>query len=612
MKIENAKGIFDMDPESYINIERTNPLLSEQGSMSLPFSIKRTIRNDLLLNFPQKYERKFQYEIKQTVNLRAGILNENATLELLSVNKDTVESVFYLYESSFYNQIKEIKLTQVFEGIERWFQPETVSQEERVGHILDMFETMIFSEPDYSQDFTVFPVAVNCELRPKLDKIFQANAGANSKYWEMINQVYYSVMYNENRLQAKYPYQYTDDDGNEISIPAGYGASPFLRFGYILRKIFEYFGLTIEPTIFETNPSYQKWCVINNTMDAIMPGYFIESQLVPDCTVNDFLEIVRSLCGDFFIDVPAKTAKLVFFNDVLDAEPDMDLTGYLTSGFSKIELSKPKQVRLTVDRSTPLADVATPTFEEFKKKYSEYNPLPHTFDSPQGIYPYYEQNSIWKWSEPKAELLWNSYKTDWLSSMNFDYDSAGELEREEHKFAGGALGASLVKAGSDIIGHIMPVIGSMRNLNSNVIVDGTTITEDTPKCPIMLRIEEFLMDSKASDPAFNRTGLHSNASGFLIPGTVLPPDYPYSSLLLWDEKGLYNTFWKRYDQLLRTSFHSITYHARIPTYILQKFRFDRLKIINGQPLITESLKYRMSDEHMVDVEMKFRTVKVYE
>ncbi|MDR1718442.1 MAG: hypothetical protein LBS20_21605 [Prevotella sp.] len=607
MEIENSKGIFDMDLASSIDIERTNPLLSEQGSMSLPFNIKRTKKNDLLLDFPQKYERKFQYGVRQAVNLRAGILNENATLELLSISEDTVESVFYLYESSFYNRVKEVKLTQVFDGVERWFQPASVPKEDRINFILDMFETMIFSQPDYSEDFTVFPVAMDCTLRPKFESIFNADAGGGCPPQNMINQVYYSAMYQEYRYQPKHSYQYTDDDGNEITIPVGYGASPFLRFGYVLRKIFEYFGLTLEPTIFETNPSYQKWCVVNNTMDAIRPGYFIESQLVPDCTVNDFLEIVRSLCGDFFIDVHAKTAKLVFFNDVLDAEPDMDLTGYLTSGFSKIELSKPKQVRLTVNRSTPLADVATDTFEEFKKKYPEYSPNPHAENPPEGIYPSYDQNAIWKWSEP-VFWLFATYKTDWLSSMNFDYDSAGELEREEHKFAGGALGSSLIRGGNDIIGHIMPVIGSMRNLNSHIVIDGVNMTEDTTECPIMLRIEEFLLDKKAADPAPNRTGVHSN----LFPGTVYPPDYPYSSLLLWDEKGLFNTFWKRYDELLRTSFHTITYHARIPTYILQKFRFDRLKIINGQPLIAESLKYKMSDEHMVNVEMKFRTVKVYE
>ncbi|MCD7899600.1 MAG: hypothetical protein LUH22_06925 [Bacteroides sp.] len=85
----------------------------------------------------------------------------------------------------------------------------------------------------------------------------------------------------------------------------------------------------------------------------------------------------------------------------------------------------------------------------------------------------------------------------------------------------------------------------------------------------------------------------------------------YSSLLLWDEKGIFKTFWQRYDELLRTSFHQVTYTARIPMSVLQKFRFDRKKIINGQPFIAESLKYNITDQEVVEVEMLFRTIKKY-
>ncbi|MCD7899599.1 MAG: hypothetical protein LUH22_06920 [Bacteroides sp.] len=509
MEIENKKGIFDIDPETEISIEHTNPLLSEQGSMSLPYSLKRTAKNDYLMDFPHKYERAYQYQLKQQVNLRAGVLNEIARMEMLSVTSDTLDVVFYLYESSFYSQVKEVKLTTIFDGIKRFFQPESVPQEERVSHILNMFEQMIFSEPDLEGDFTVFPVAVNAELYPMS---LSLNVGGTTKPQEMINEVY--LYHNtatdtyEKRYSPQYPYQYTDDDDNIISIPKGYGASPFLRFGYVLRKIFEYFDLKLEPTIFETNPSFRKWCLVHNTMDAILPGYFIESQLVPDCTVNEFLEVIRGMFGDFFIDMYSKTARLVFFNDLMDAEPDMDLTEYLTSPYTKIEYSTPKQVKLTVEKSTELADTATDTYEEFKKKYQDYKPVvPEPFDDEPGVYPIYNHNSIWKLSKfPFGPLFY--FKTDWISSMNFDYYTEDELEYEEHKFAGDAIGTTAVVTGNDALKtrYIAPVIETMRNLNSLIVIDGKKITEETTECPIMLRIEDFWKG--------NRTGIHSNVDGF--------------------------------------------------------------------------------------------------
>lgn len=585
-----------MEPGVSLEIEKTNPLFNEQGSASLPFSIKNSPYNNYILGFPDGYEKKELFEDKQPVNIRSGILNENGTLELLETF-DKIEGVIYLYESSFYSKAKETKLTQVFEGVERWFSSKTTSRETRVARILDILETMIFKHPDYSSDFTIFPVAVECELHART---LEGGVGGKAHSKDIINEVYIHYEPNkdpQSRLKGKYPYSYQDSEGNTVNIPQGYGVSPFLRLKYVLRKIFEYFGLTLLPNIFDDK--YASVTVVNNTMDAIMNGCFIESQLVPDCTVNEFLDIIREgFCADFKINGIKKTAEIIIFNDVLEAEPDMDLTKYLMNIPPKFQINKPKQVKLTVNKNLPYAETAAGTFDEFKKKYPDYNDIPPLLGA-EGIFPFHAQNSIWKLSEPQAGWLWSSYKSDRISSMNFDYDTTDDIPREEHKIPFEAL-ASVSLTATDHFSYNTPIIGSKRNLNSYVILDGKAQSEDTPECPPMLLLDAWYSSSIAGVIS------HGNLANYFPPAGV-----QYVSLNLWGALGLFNKFWKKYDQLSRVSFNPITFRAMLPAHIIANFTFERLKIINGQPLFPVSIKYKMTEDDYIDTEMNFKTVKIY-
>lgn len=596
IEIENKNGILDLEHDAALEIEWKNPLFNELGSYSLPFSFKNNPHNSYVLGFPDNYERKDRYEDRQPVNVRAGILNENATLELLEV-VDKIEGVIYLHETSFYQQVQEIKLPQVFEGVKRYFQPETVKLENRKKYILDMLEQMIFSDIDKSQDFTIFPVAIECELNPR---IFEGSTGATAKAQDIINRIYTHYEPGQDkpqrRLAGKYPYSYNDDNDIPIKIPVGYGVSPFLRFGYVLRKIFEYFGFTLETNLFDNDLA--PIVVVNNTMDAIMEGCFVESQLVPDCTINDFLDIVREgFCADFKVDPARKTAKIIFFNDVLDAPPDIDLTEFLVNHYEKTGITKPKQVRLTVNKNLPMASSATDTLIEFNRKFEKFEPIFPLQIKEDGIFGSYAQNSIWKLSEPESVWQWKTYKADRISSMNFDYDTADDIEREEHKIPFEAVVTLPVAADGDHLSYHTAIIGSGRNLNSHIILNSEKkVDEEVVQCPVILAVEGF----------FNyRIGTMSN---FYSDG-ILPhvPD-PIVSLYLDD---LFEKFWKRYNKRCRTSFQPITFRARIPAHILANFTFERLKIVNGQPFVPISLRYKMTDTALIDVEMDFKTTKIY-
>jgi len=89
------------------------------------------------------------------------------------------------------------------------------------------------------------------------------------------------------------------------------------------------------------------------------------------------------------------------------------------------------------------------------------------------------------------------------------------------------------------------------------------------------------------------------------------PGHPSASLHFWGTHGLFNKFWKKYDQLSRVSFNPLTLHTRLPSHLLASFSFERLKMVNGQPLIPVSLKYSMTDSAFIETEIDFLTAKVY-
>jgi hypothetical protein len=259
---------------------------------------------------------------------------------------------------------------------------------------------------------------------------------------------------------------------------------------------------------------------------------------------------------------------------------------------------------LTIDKDLPSAGTAVSTHEEFMQKYPQYTPTIEPLFLQDGIYKHSDQNMIIKYTFDSEAFIFSVYKTDRLSSMNFDYDTNENIDKEEHKFpakpfVSPAIGDTLLN-----LNYTMPLIVPGRNLNSYVLIDGKIQTEDKTDLPIILSIEQYNFAP--------RCGAISNSSVTLFPSNPSQIPANITSLRTWDAIGLFNQYWRTYDQILRSSWHIATYKFRLPVAMLHNFRFDRLKIIDGQPLLPVSVKYKLGSGAYVAAEIQFRTIRKYD
>lgn len=614
MEIEFEKGFLDVHGDARLTIERTNPLLNDVGSVSLTYPIVRSVGNDVLLGYPQLIERGDAFGVKYDVNVRCGLFNENATLQLTSCDGEKVEGVFLLYESSLYSEIKDMELKSVFEGVERWFDERSVPRERRVRNIVELCERILLGRSvEHDDVFTVVPVMREVEYSD-----VAVGWGSELRYWAKGEYSINGLEWGDDgscRMRGREEYRYRDANDREITLPVGFGVSVMLRFGYVLHRIFEYFGFTLSEGLFTGDGLYRSLTVVNNTQDAVVLGYLKEKQLVPDCSVSEFLNVVReAFNADFFVDVAAKSVRLVTFNEVLSEPADVDLSEWVVS-VPVVEYSEREQVKLDVGRDLPYSEAAAETYGGLLNRYGAAgyelasNPrlLPEWNSVVRADYVGVDVSDLALSGVSVGDVV--EYRAERLGSLNFGYWYHRNIACETHELPF-TVPAVLYNERDR---RRAVVLGEYRVVNSRLVVSGGNSNEGSSgELPIVLCLQqqgaEGVVPSACTYFNYPATELGANI------GQLMPPvvrDGVAASLYTWGDDGLFARWWKVYDGCLRDSWHTVTVKCRMPVSVLQEFRFDRMKLLNGQPMVVDKLSYVLTDEAEVDVTLVMRTTKGY-
>ena len=519
MKITNLTTgqAYQLTPGTQLEIERPNLFFNDYGEQSYPVDLPDTDLNRALCGYPDMPSNTK----KPLTDIPAAISEGDYYMPcrqavLGAKRKEKITTSFYMNEGSFLSRMQQVPLVDVFGD-------ETVPGVTTVEEGIEWCRSLM---DDSDPHFSIFPVIVELDgQRRAVNAILLMDEEGNPYVRDRNDPIGQKPEGYENGFWNSFPRRETVDS-RLIQLTPGYYMTPFIRGNYLLERVFAYFGYTLEDSFFTETKPFNKMVLVNNTADALVNGTILLSHLVPDCYCNTLIDVYRKkFCCEFIPDESAKTVRVEFFKDILSAAPSDDLTDCLV-GHPEINFQEPRQLKLSSDKSLSEGE----SFEgggELKKKY----PTAYYSASYRGII---------------REGYTNKVNFELLSDGNIPY-YAGDADKEDYEVSVPDCQFtwdSQASLGKDQTYSLeCPYIGEGRMLNS--VLEGNFDDENTDD-----DISDFIESEHEQDPILCFT-----SQGTYTTGSNTMNNY---SLLYNGPDGIYERFWRDFDNLLRNSFHQVT------------------------------------------------------
>lgn len=608
---------LDLFPSTVIALTRTNPVFEEGGSAALSVTLPLSPTNRKVLNFPERLE-SADIGTLHPCEVSDGPMRKSCQLKILSVATDGIAVSLGFDESDLYARWQDTSLRDI-PGL-----PTSVSYGTLDQLITYMNQLYRHKSSDFAQSpFRVFPVAVEFE-EPDEDVIGKLpNATIINEVYEdassketFDNQGY--VLYSARR--SVYVGDPSDDNPSYVTVPKGYGISPFLRVCKFLRLLFQCYDYDLETNVFDTDPQLRELCILNNTADTIVTGSIDYRDLLPDCTVNDFLQSLRAHFGAVFcVDSQSKTVRLSLIRDLLAQSQVCDLTPKQASRYS-IQYNEPKRLVLQSNTGYTLTDTNADSYKDFLANYKNKLDVFRGF-----LYP---TQSILYFYPFTGQFFKNQFQCKiqkFFSSIYYDWDTQEDYETE-------------VISGSDkLVGmYSQPFLNVIQGDYSNsdavkktyfyalpVYDCGTRNAHTHIKDTMAALDDESLTRETELAFCFCLGDLRSIADDVPM-GIYYGSPFPYQldgsnfmdkdgnifrySLANVGTDGCYNRFWRDYDNMLRNSNRDVDLDIDLSLPDYSKMDLTELFHLNGVVMLMTDVNVNLPfGPHQV-MSASFRTL----
>lgn len=667
---------LDLLVDLKLSIQETSVFEGKQGSYSLPLELPYTRGNVALLDLPSNIARKQSFTTSVDVIISAGAWVRYARLEVNEVTyNESIVCTLFLKESPFYNKIENVLLVDVFKD-KGYYPFPSHDREDRVLAILTKLNRVMIGLDD--ADYYVFPVCVEITDEEDEENSTNLNKPRFWKSFKILNQqttdgVGYAVEHLNWGGIPFFPLEGNrvdkDKNGNIYDLPYGYGVTPFLKFNYILSQLFLYLGYELEDSLFNTDESFKRMCLLNNTIDAIVDGKVDYAQLVPNVEVLDFLSFVENSFGcEFLVNEVDKKITPVFFNDLLNERASGDLSNKYKD-YPTVSLKQKETVKLKVLRN--ISNVDTIKYDTQDEIFEEHGPAVylgsifeaniHFFNKSKvnGTRQLYHLGTegafvlfIYELLTPGSSITHKFY----IEKNTMDYysmDNGGYIEKDlgfevlklipvptAGKSAKTLSPKTSIPEQRDTLGryvnysdwysyyddgynmkktltNLMPMIDGYRHLKTvyrETYEGENEIIKEEKEKEVDLPIIPCFYAGKSYKPDYGRDSLkltyfgtnlsYDNATGFEGGAKWGTFDLTPSSL--------YKTFWQKFDDVVRSSYHTISGPALFSINEVMNLRFDKQYLLDNQPVLPISIQYEVSDSGIKVTDLTVRTTKVYE
>jgi hypothetical protein len=322
------------------------------------------------------------------------------------------------------------------------------------------------------------------------------------------------------------------------------------------------------------------------------------SQIVPNISIQDLLDIIRFKFGCEFIPNEAnKSVRISFFKDQLSFVPNADLSQVKVGEF---EYDLPSFAQLVIAQDTSIENAApeTETLEKFIEKYKFVGAVNEAEFANQAVVSRY--NAVLRLAEGRfysVEFDGINTRKESVGSVFFNYNKGGDLAPQEVQMKDTAV--PIVQVGD--LAQLMPFVG-------NILHQNTAIKEKSGETK-----EEKKDSSKYAMLCFAKF----NLSGFLQISYGSPFNYDSQglrdgdfNLQTWGLDGIFNRFYKEMDSFYRHS--NMILHADLLLTEAQKNNVSEIQpiLLNNQVLLPDTIAYTIGKR--IQKKCIFRTIKLYE
>ena len=569
MNLTTPNGQLDLPSEFSLELERTNPLMSDQGDASVPATLPSSPRNLAVLGHLERIDHAVSfnpYLNKVEAIMQVGPVQKRGQLVIDTVHRhDGIDASFAIDSSDLYVTAKSKSLKDIFaeynydEGMKVTFES-----------VQDACEAMqdIYVNGNPNGDYLIFPVAIAAYETGDGDEkttTYQFNnedSGGGYLVWQ-------------ERIVR-------EGDINML-VPDGYGIAPFLKLNRMLQRLFECLGYTVTYNCFD-ELGYDKIVIVHNCSDCLVRPTLLYADLVPSCTLSEFLDwLLAKFHVQPVVDSETKTAKIVSMERLLNSVTgnyDMDISD-LVEGDFKLQLNPSKRIVLTPTCEIEGTKPAEETFDKLIAKYGFFVDCDEaqfaslTTDNPYAQDCLVRRKATGMFSLLERRLDNGAIEPHELGSNYFTYDRDNSDETEAYSQAD-----TMPRMWVGDNAKVAPFIGE--RIHRHTSYKGKA--DDSEQKIIV--VQAYTLNKYLGFPTSGTTQQYlPRVDGFSV-------DFHFGM----DNYSMHFNFWQHYNAtLLNNPLHMI---GRV-RYSIDKFLdmdMSTLKLCRGQRLIPLSATARLGDK----------------
>lgn len=579
LKIKTNKGYLDLGGDFTVQIDEKSPVMNDRGSQTVPVTVPCTGNNAKITGFAHRLDMGVKpMNEDQACTVLDGVYKRTGKINIVSAGKKEGITLNIGFDNSeAYSAWKAKKLNAITLPVKEYSSVNSLC-----AHLQQVLG-------GYQTDYAVFQIMTGNDSKDNQ---------SYPKYLNYITPVSEGSKVYKLRYQARTETFLVNGTPTAVTLPEGYGVTAFLYVWRVLELVFSEFGYTITENPFKTDKQLYNLVILNNAADCCVKGKLSYADLMPDCTVEDFLNALYVRFGLVYnVSSDTKTATLRLIRDIVDDVPDIDLSRSLTDE-PLITYETARQMKLSAKTSFTGAAPSVERFEDYLKD-QEVARLARVDVSQRVIHLNYEETTgrWFKWDEDNKRLTYSS-------SSFFSWDRKSD-SIEDNELTSDDECVPMDFAPNDILSpqYLADYVHRYTYLKTSSNNDD----EDSEKVETPLSFVFAFTSSQNSKYPFGSV-LPYTSEGEEV---ILKDGSKHTISLLFQYKnGLFINFWKKYDAIIRHSFNQVEANTLLPVHQLMSMDILTPVALRGQYLLFDGLSYSLPANKIVPVDLTLRTLRL--